>query len=89
MRRAAELDVRLRQDPRVTKVAADPGDLPGLLEWGARARGALLVATSVLETERERIVREANELGAAALGDQALAASVALVREQIERAAER
>jgi chromosome segregation ATPase len=85
--RARGLGRRLEELPRVTRVDTDPSDLPLLLEWGSRARAALFVATGGLETERDRIVREANELGAAVLGEAALAASVASVRERIERAA--
>jgi chromosome segregation ATPase len=85
--RARELGRRLSELPRVARVEADPADLPGLLDWGSRARAALFVAAGGLENERESIVREANELGAAALGELALTGSVAAVRERIERAA--
>ncbi len=61
-----------------------PG-LEGLLEWASRARAAVLVARSALETEREQIVREASELAAATLGEELGPIRVALVREWIER----
>ncbi|HET7044528.1 MAG TPA: hypothetical protein VFI37_06730 [Gaiellaceae bacterium] len=86
--RSRTLARRLEELPRVTRVETDPDDLAALLDWGSRARAALFVAAGGLETEREQIVREANELGAAVLGEAALAASVATVRERIERAAD-
>ena len=53
-------------------------------EWGARAHAALFVVRSGLETERERLVHEANVLAAVNLGDQGGVASVALLRKRIE-----
>ncbi len=47
-------------------------------------RSALLVARGSLEAERERIVVEANALGAAVLGESLGARSVALVRRRLE-----
>jgi chromosome segregation protein len=79
--RAAELAKRLEATPRAT--AAAPTEP---VEWTSRARASLFSAAASLETERDRVVREANELAAAALGDATYAASVSLVREQIERA---
>jgi hypothetical protein len=38
------------------------------------------------EQERERLVREANELGGSALGEQLAGSSVALVRRRLEEA---
>jgi hypothetical protein len=53
-------------------------------EWGARAHAALFVVRGGLEGEREKVVLEANALAAAALGEQAGGASVALVRRRLE-----
>jgi hypothetical protein len=53
-------------------------------EWGARAHAALFVVRGGLEGERERIVLEAHVLAAAALGEEAAGASVALVRRRVE-----
>jgi hypothetical protein len=79
--RTGELAARLAAAPRATAVpAGEP------VEWSARARAALFVAAGSLETERERLVREANELAAAALGDVGYATSVELVRRRLERA---
>ena len=63
----------------------DPGEtLDGIDEWGARVRSSLFVARGTLETERERIVVEANALAAAVLGESLGASSVAVVRRRLE-----
>ncbi len=85
-RRAAEIAAELRRTDRVTERAArDPGvELEELEEWGAQVRSALFVARGTLETERERVVAEANALGAAVLGESLGASSVAVLRRRIE-----
>ena len=76
----------LQRIDRVTESArADPGEtLESLEEWGALARSALFVVHGTLETERERIVLEANALGEAVLGESLGVMSVSAVRGQIE-----
>ena len=61
-----------------------PAEL-GVASWGARAEAALFVRRSGLEAQRERVIRQANELGAAAFGEPLLSSSVSLVRERLER----
>jgi hypothetical protein len=84
---AGVLAAELSEIPRVSHgtVLQPPARLEGIPEWGARVEAALLVARSGLETERERVVREANELASSLLGEQT-ALSVAQVRERLERA---
>jgi chromosome segregation ATPase len=79
--RAVTLAARVAAAPRATAVppAADAA------EWAARARAALFVAAGSLETDRERVIREANELAAAALGDGTVHTTVALVRARLEQ----
>jgi DNA repair exonuclease SbcCD ATPase subunit len=86
---AAELSARLPSVGRGAEhVATSPGPgLAGVLDWAARARAALLVVRGGLDTERERLVREANELAAGVLGELHAATSVAGVRERLERRA--
>lgn len=74
--------------PRVSDAGKTvPGATLGELEeWGARARAALFVARGTLDTERERIVAEAEALGAAVLGEDLAGASVLLVRRRLEQA---
>jgi len=83
-RAAAAATAELRAESRVNAVAAPGAALPDLVEWAARAQAALLVARSGLDAERERIFREANELGAAVLGEPLQAANVSLVRRRLE-----
>ncbi|MBA3788673.1 MAG: hypothetical protein H0X21_08270, partial [Actinobacteria bacterium] len=54
-------------------------------EWVSRAHAAVFVARSGLETERERVVREANELAASVLGEPFSATSVDVVRKRLEQ----
>jgi len=62
-----------------------PGTSLGEIEeWGARAHAALFVVRGSLESERERLVLEANSLAAATFGDHGGGASVALVRRRLE-----
>ena len=62
----------------------DPAEV-GVASLAARAQAALLVARSGLEARRESVIRQANELGASALGEPLGSASVSLVRERLEQ----
>jgi hypothetical protein len=88
---ARELAVIVSAVPRVSDSGRTvPGaSLEEVEQWGARAHAALFVVRGSLESERERLVLEANGLAAATLGDHGGAASVALVRRQIEQWATR
>jgi hypothetical protein len=68
---AGDLASTLADRPRVPGGAvADPGtSAAGVAEWGTRARAALLVARSQATAERDAVVRQANELGTAVLGE--------------------
>jgi len=83
---AALVAADLRELQRVAESArGDPGsDLDDIEEWGARLRSALFVARGTLETERERIVVEANALGTAVLGETLGGSSVAVIRRRLE-----
>lgn len=83
---ARDIAARIRRTPRVSESGREqPGTtLPELEEWGARVHAALFVVRGGLEGERERIVVEANTLGAAVLGEQLAGSSVALVRKRLE-----
>jgi len=85
-RAAAAVAAEIRSLPRVTETAgAEPGvTLDAIDEWGARVRSALFVARGTLETERERIVVEANALGTAVLGETLGGSSVAVIRRRLE-----
>ena len=78
----------LRDRPRVAEgagIGPAPG-LDGLLEWADAAHAALFVAKGQLSTERDAVIRQANELGSVALGESIGSASVALVARRIEQA---
>jgi DNA repair exonuclease SbcCD ATPase subunit len=66
-----------------TPEAPEP-ELDGVTDWAARADGALLLARSGLDGEREAVVREANELAASVLGEQPAQTGVRRIREQVE-----
>lgn len=86
---AARVAAELRQLPRLSAAGGtDPagGSVEHVLEWSSRARAALLVVRGVLAREREGLIRQANELAAAALGEHLSATTVALVRRRIVRA---
>jgi hypothetical protein len=76
----------IRDVPTVSESGREPpgAGLDGIAEWGGRAHAALFVVRGVLEAERQRIVDEASELGAAVLREQSAGASVASVRRRLE-----
>ena len=77
---------RLAADPRIaTAPPAAPG-LDGVVDWASRARGDLLLAHAGLATERDKVVREATELVASAVGEPLPGTGVAGVRERLARA---
>ena len=84
-RLAAELAAELGREPRIAGLPPPPtdADLATLRDWASRAHAALLVARSGLETERDRISREANELATSVLGESVPAMSTAAGRERL------
>jgi len=66
------------------KPDAPQPELEGVSHWASRADGALLLARSGLDDEREAVVREANELAASVLGEQPAQTGVRRIREQVE-----
>jgi hypothetical protein len=69
--RARTLAAELRGRPRIAEYAGkEPGPgLGGVEAWTEVARASLFVARGQLATEREAVIRQANELGARALGE--------------------
>ena len=86
VRAATDVASDIRSFERVTEGArrAPGATLDELDDWGGQVRSALFVARGTLETERERIVTEANALGSAVLGETLGASSVAVVRGRLE-----
>ena len=60
--------------------------LAGIVEWAARVHVALLVVRGQLDVERDRLVREANELGSVVLGEELAGSSVELVGRRVRTA---
>ena len=81
---AQPLAATLAANPRIATEPPGPG-LDGVLEWTSRARGDLLLAHAGLDTERDKVVREATELVASAVGEPLPPNGVAGVREQLMR----
>jgi hypothetical protein len=79
---ARELEAAPRLGSRPPE--APRGGLGGVEAWAARADGALLLARSGLDEERDAVVREANELAASVLGDLPVPAGVRRIRERVE-----
>ena len=82
------LSERLAAVPRISRSGVAPPEpgLDGIDEWASRVAAALFVVRSGLETERERLIREANELASSVLGDPVVDTSVSLVRARLDRA---
>jgi hypothetical protein len=91
---AAELEAKaralaesLRERPGLAEGAGKapaPG-LDGVARWATEARAALFVARGTLAREREALIRQANELGTAVLGEPLTAQSPSTVASRIER----
>ena len=88
--RARRLAASFREHPRLIEQAASPPPgLAGVVEWGSAARAALFVARGGLGSEREAVIRQANELGSVLLGEPLLATRPATVRRRVEELDER
>jgi hypothetical protein len=82
---AAQIADELEREPRIASTAPAGGELAALKEWTARTHAAVLVARSGLESERDKIVREANELASSVVGEALQATSAASLRGRLER----
>ncbi|HYM63629.1 MAG TPA: hypothetical protein VES61_03015 [Gaiellaceae bacterium] len=96
IREAAELEEQARElatafgeHSRLTEQAtSDPAPgLAAVVEWGRAARAALFVARGGLNSEREAVIRQANELGSVLLGEPVFAVRPAVVRRRVEERA--
>lgn len=87
--RAAALARALKGRPRLAREAARPPEpgLAGVSEWASGARATLLVARNAVATERDLVIRQANELGSMLLGESLTATSAAAVADLVEQAA--
>jgi hypothetical protein len=85
---ARDVASALRHESRISAAGKEePGEgLAELATWADRAGTALLAVRVGLDGERERIVREASELGGSVLGEALGGSSVRLVRRRLEEA---
>ena len=91
-REAAELPTeleRLEAEARTINSSAPdlptPGVGPGSLgDWASHAQAELFVGLSQLAAQRERIIREANELASMLLGEATYGSTVAQALRQVE-----
>ena len=65
--------------------AAPASTLAGVVEWAARVHAALVVVRGQLDVERDRLVREANELGSVVLGEELAVSSVEIVGRRVRQ----
>jgi predicted nucleic acid-binding Zn-ribbon protein len=78
-------------EERARRVSLEVPDLPPqptglkeLAEWASRARARLFIAIGQLEAQRERVIREAAELGTSLLGEPVYGATPEQVRKRVE-----
>ena len=77
----------LRNRPRVAEDAGSepsPG-LEGLLAWAEVAHAALFVARGQAMVEHDAVIRQANEIGAVALGEPLTSVSAAVVTRRVRQ----
>ena len=77
------LEERARRVPDSTS----PSGPRELVEWASDARAHLFVQAGRLETERERVIREASELGTMLLGEPVYGATAEQVQQRVEATA--
>jgi chromosome segregation ATPase len=87
-----QLDRDAKALPReLDELEADARALPGvppmstsLVEWASRAHAELFVAAGQIDVERDRVIREANELASMLLGEPTYGATVAQALARVE-----
>ena len=73
-----ELEVRARAIPGVPRFCSS------LIEWASHAHAELFVAAGQIDVQRERVIREANELASMLLGEPTYGATVAQALARVE-----
>jgi hypothetical protein len=64
-------------------VPTPPEGVRGLVEWASHAHAELFVGARQLATERERVIREANELATSLLGEPTYGSTVAQLAQRV------
>lgn len=91
---AAELPAELeRLEAEARELGASARELPepgtgprGLVEWASHAHAELFVGLSQIAAQRERLIREANELASMLLAEPTYGSTVAQALRQVEAA---
>jgi chromosome segregation ATPase len=84
-RETQDLPLELEQLEARARGLAEAPDLAGsLAEWASRAHAEAFVAAGQIDTERERIIREANELATMLLGEPAYGSTPAQALARVE-----
>lgn len=88
---ARKLAADLRGRPRIAEDAGkEPGTgLDGVAAWGEAVRAALFVARGQLAAERDALIRQANEIGALALGEPLTAMGTGALARRVEQVVSR
>jgi chromosome segregation ATPase len=73
-----ELEARARAVPDVPPLGSS------LVEWASHAHAELFVAAGQIDVQRERVIREANELATMLLGEPTYGATVAQALARVE-----
>lgn len=78
-------------EARATAIADEAQDVPepgegprALVEWASHAHAELFVAAGYIDTQRERVIREANELASALTGDAEYGSNAAQALKRAE-----
>jgi len=72
-----------RVSSQVPDLPPEPSSTDELVEWASRARANLFVIVRQLDGQRDRVIREANELGSMLLGEPLYGATTAQVERRI------
>jgi colicin import membrane protein len=85
IRQTQDIPVELEQLEARARGLAEAPDLAGsLAEWASRTHAEAFVAAGQIDTERERIIREANELATMLLGEPAYGSTPAQALARVE-----
>jgi hypothetical protein len=71
---------------RLSDVPVPPDDPAALVDWASRAHASLFVASGTVDQQRDRLVREANELGSMLLGEPTYGSTVEQVAARVAAA---
>ncbi|HET7138334.1 MAG TPA: hypothetical protein VFI04_08250 [Gaiellaceae bacterium] len=79
-----ELEARARAvAAQVDVVPPTPTGVRELVDWASRAHAALFVAVGQLDAERDRVIREANELATMLLGEPTYGSTVSQLAQRV------